>query len=84
VDQFDTSTQVAGDRDNAKISILNNLNKAQIGNFREILHLIGCGRRPHEPKFAKQGKNFHFYSSFHHNMENSFFSLEWHTTVRPN
>ena len=42
LDQSDTSTQVevAGDRDKAKISTPNNLNKAQIGNFREVLHLI--------------------------------------------
>ena len=35
LDQFDTSTQVAGDHDKAKISTLNNCNKAQIGDFWE-------------------------------------------------
>jgi hypothetical protein len=56
LDQFDTLTQVAGDHDKAKILTPNNLNKAQIGNFGEYLHPIGCGRRLHEPKFAKQAK----------------------------
>ena len=41
LDQFNTSTQVAGDRDKAKISTLNNLNKARIGNFGNIYIQLG-------------------------------------------
>jgi hypothetical protein len=60
LDQFDTLTQRAGDHDRAKILTLNNLNKAQIGNLREVLHLITCSRWLHEPKLAKQVKKHLF------------------------
>ena len=69
LDQFDTSTQVAGDRDKAKISTLNNCNEARIGDFWEYLHPIGCGRRPHEPNLVKTSTNIRFLTTF---------SVFWH------
>jgi hypothetical protein len=46
VDQFDTSTQGACDRDKPKILTLNNMEKAQIGNFSGVLPLM-CAAEGH-------------------------------------
>ena len=60
LDQFDTSTQVASDRDKAKISTLNNCNKARIGDFWEYLHPIG--QKTARAKFSKNKHKHAFFN----------------------